>query len=47
VIGDPVLEFPKKDVIMKIDKKDLVFIYEIDDIILGINQNSLMKDLKS
>ncbi len=27
------VEFPKKDVHVKIDKKDLVFIYEIDDII--------------
>ena len=27
------VEFPNKDVHVKIDKKDLVFIYEIDDII--------------
>lgn len=27
------IEFPWKDVHVKIDKKDLVFIYEIDDII--------------
>ena len=30
---DSVLEFPKRDVFIKIDKKDLVFIYEVDDII--------------
>lgn len=45
--GDSLLEFPKKDVFMKIDKKDMVFIYEVDDIISGINQNSLIKDLRN
>ena len=41
------VEFPKKDVHVKIDKKDLVFIYEIDDIIQGINANALTKELKN
>lgn len=43
---DSLIEFPKKDVQVKIDKKDLVFIHEIDDVIQSINQNAIIKELK-
>ena len=32
---------------MKIDKKDIVFIYEMDDIINSINDGTMSKKLKS
>jgi len=41
------IEFPWKDVLVKIDKKDCVFLYEIDDIIQSINANALTKELKN
>ena len=44
--SDVVTDFPDKDINMKIDKKDIVFIYEMDDIINSINDGRMEKKLR-